>query len=368
MHGGSVTRQVAGLVTVSMLGTIYTDIAIDPSPGLSVDDAASMLRVTTGRQLAFGEVPSLVILPMLTGRYALAYRATMANETTYFIDAGTGDVLWQVSERREQGQVGVGTGVLGDLKKMSTTLVGGTFRTQDQLRPSGITTLDTRGSATSLQRLLENAASTDADFSTDSDNSWADPRVVDAHVHSGWTTDYFFKRFGWSGFDGIGSRLFTIVHRSLVNNAFFTPPPFGPGRSGAVVFGDSSGGVPVTALDVAAHEVMHGVTYFSVRRRTGSGLLDALFIDRFGPTSVTIASQTFPCNTTVWSSGGVQYPFLCDAGRYVMTSNHPGAANEAFSDVFGTSAEFFFQPPGSGPLKADYVIAEDVPAWARFVR
>jgi Zn-dependent metalloprotease len=30
------------------------------------------------------------------------------------------------------------------------------------------------------------------------------------------------------------------------------------------------------------------------------------------------------------------------------------------SDVFGTSVEFFFQPVGSGPLKADYLIGEDI--------
>ena len=40
--------------------------------------------------------------------------------------------------------------------------------------------------------------------------------------------------------------------------------------------------------------------------------------------------------------------------------NESGALNEAFSDMMGTSAEFFFQPPGSGPLNADYLIGEDV--------
>jgi thermolysin len=39
--------------------------------------------------------------------------------------------------------------------------------------------------------------------------------------------------------------------------------------------------------------------------------------------------------------------------------NESGALNEAFSDIMGTSVEFFFQPPGDGPLKADYLIAED---------
>ena len=29
--------------------------------------------------------------------------------------------------------------------------------------------------------------------------------------------------------------------------------------------------------------------------------------------------------------------------------NESGALNEAFSDMMGTSVEFFYQPPGSGP-------------------
>jgi thermolysin len=40
--------------------------------------------------------------------------------------------------------------------------------------------------------------------------------------------------------------------------------------------------------------------------------------------------------------------------------NESGALNEAFSDIMGTSIEFFFQPAGSGDLKADYLIGEDV--------
>jgi thermolysin len=40
--------------------------------------------------------------------------------------------------------------------------------------------------------------------------------------------------------------------------------------------------------------------------------------------------------------------------------NESGALNEAFSDVMGASAEFFFQPAGNGPLKADYLMGEDV--------
>jgi thermolysin len=44
----------------------------------------------------------------------------------------------------------------------------------------------------------------------------------------------------------------------------------------------------------------------------------------------------------------------------LIYEGEPGALNEAFSDIMGTSIEFFFQPPGSGPLQADYLVGEDV--------
>jgi thermolysin len=40
--------------------------------------------------------------------------------------------------------------------------------------------------------------------------------------------------------------------------------------------------------------------------------------------------------------------------------NESGALNEAFSDIMGTSVEFFYQTPGTGRGQADYLIGEDV--------
>ena len=52
---------------------------------------------------------------------------------------------------------------------------------------------------------------------------------------------------------------------------------------------------------------------------------------------------------------------MCDAaGRFVRGANHAGAVNEALADVIGTGAEFFFHPPGTGPLRADYQSGEDI--------
>jgi hypothetical protein len=57
---------------------------------------------------------------------------------------------------------------------------------------------------------------------------------------------------------------------------------------------------------------------------------------------------------------GNRRPAFCSNGRYVLGASHVGAINEAVSDMFGTSVEFFYQPVGSGPLKADYETGEDI--------
>ena len=41
--------------------------------------------------------------------------------------------------------------------------------------------------------------------------------------------------------------------------------------------------------------------------------------------------------------------------------DEPGALNEAFSDIMGASIEYFYQPLGSGPNKADWLDRRGMP-------
>jgi Zn-dependent metalloprotease len=76
---------------------------------------------------------------------------------------------------------------------------------------------------------------------------------------------------------------------------------------------------------------------------------------------VTSGGSTLSCDTTtVTLPDGRRFPLFCDAGRFALLSNHGGAINEAFSDVFGIAAEFFHHPVGNGPLQADYKLGEDM--------
>ena len=368
VYGGSLVRQTAGGVTVSVIGTLLTGITVDPTPTLSAARVAAILGEVSGASLVATSAPRLTVFRMFDGTDRLTYRATMTDMRTYFVDADTGQVVWSTAAVVTQRAVGLGTGAVGDHKKISATQAAGTFRSHDRFRPAPIRTYDTRGRLDVVGRILFGGLVFDSDFPTDADNTWTDPHVVDAHVHTGWAVDYVYKQHAWSGVDNRNSAITTIVDSSPFTeyNAFFAPPPFGPGEVGVFAYGSTDDGVPITALDVVAHEFMHGVTSAALRHRTGGEYEDQFELGPPGPTTVTFEGRTLACATatltvTDEADEPQEFPFLCDAeGRFVRGANHAGAVNEALSDVIGTGAEFFFHPPGTGPLRADYQSGEDI--------
>lgn len=357
VYGGDLTRQTDRGITVSIFGNVYMGIDVNPAPSITVNQARDTLENLSGSTVARPDDPTLMILPTLDGRFALVYRASMRNAVTYFLDAHDGQVVMEVNEIMHQTAVGRGRGAQGDIKKMSTTSSGGVYRSQDQLRPAPIFTLDTRGNSASFQRLQQGGPAVETDLAIDTDNDWTQAAVVDAHAHLGWVYDYFFKSHRYQGLNGRNAPVFGVVapRALLPSNAFFIPPPFGPNAGGGMFFGEGPSGGPMTALDVTAHELMHGVTFFAVGQRTGRQFGPGLFME-LGPSSVTIGGQTFPCS----ESGIAGRPFFCSGGRYVLVADHTGAINEGLSDIFGTAVEFAFHPSGVGALRADYTMGEDL--------
>jgi bacillolysin len=295
------------------------------------------------------------VLPTDERGYALTYRGTLSNLRTVFIDASSGDVLFEFSLMREQSGIGLGTGVLGDAKKIATQPLGGVFLTRDLIRPAELRTLDMRRDADRfVDRLLGvffgSEPTGDQDLSVDDDNRWEDGAVVDVHAALGWTYDYLLTQLGWAGLDGNDGAVDAFVRpfdaaeivaqatqcavgalspevcevvvflRGLVDNAGYFLPAI-PGSTGVMVFGEPFFlPLPLTAVDIIAHEMAHGVTFFTAR-----------------------LGNTAP-------------------------PNEPGAIDEAFSDIIGTAVEFYVQPPGNGPLRADYLLGEDSGAPARSLR
>jgi len=331
VFGGDVARQAdsAGL-TESAFGTLYQGIDIDPSPAVDEDRARTLFQERTGATLDSSSTPELVVLPLDDGRYVLAWRLrvkTSHDARQYFIDARTGAALLDYTDRKTQSAVGRARGVLGDTKKISVRTTTGRFLTADELRPPSIQTYDMQGNPGRVNdALLGTVTLSTTDLASDTDNDWSDGAVDDAHVYAGYTYDFYFKRFGRHGLNNADIRVQNLVHpvrRSdlftyidefpdFFINAFYDTNGvmvYGEGLPAGFTLGGQTWDFLAGGLDIVAHELSHGVTEFTSN---------------------------------------------------LIYRNESGALNESFSDMMGTSAEFFFQPAGSGNLKADYLIGEDV--------
>ena len=372
VHGGGVSRQLDRGVTVSLFGTIHRDIDLDTAPRLSPGEALRLIEQRAGTGSAINASPTLVILSHHVHGYVLAYRATMRDLQTWFLDAHDGSLVHVEGETREQGAaaVGVGVGIRGNRKKLSTSQAGGGFQAYDRLRPGEIVTLDLAHNAALTEILLDPQGPSwrPSNVASDADNEWSDAAVVDAHAYSGFMYDYLAARHAWHGMNGRNGRMFSMVNVGKdFPNAFFVPPPFGPEGSGAVVFGQDEG-VPLVSLDVVGHEIQHGVTHFSVAQRGADGLLDSYYYV-LGPSRFSLQTSTgqfsVVCGQRFRYSRNAQpglanrvFRFFCREGRFVLFANHGGAINEAYSDMFGTAVEFsvFESDPSLIP---DYTMGED---------
>jgi Zn-dependent metalloprotease len=329
--GAEITRQSDDSgATVSLFGGIYSGVDVDTTPYVTVEEATAMIASISGVAPGPLRPPRLLIAP-IDGRFVLAYSATVFTRhgaVALLLDAHTGDLLQQTAGVQEQSAIGVGTGVLGDRKKVSVSASSGTYTADDLLRPPSLVTYDMHGD---LQRTLDylNGYTTLAasDRASDTDNAWSDGAAVDAHAYSGYFYDYYFKRFGRRGLDDNNFHMISLVHpvrrdafRSQTSdvvglfytNAFYSGNGimvYGEGLPGGITAGGQTWNYVAGALDVVAHELTHGVTDFT--------------------------SQ-------------------------LIYENESGALNESFSDMMGTAVELFYQPPGSGPMQGDYLIAEDV--------
>lgn len=114
-------------------------------------------------------------------------------------------------------------------------------------------------------------------------NTWVDPAAVSAHNHAGISYDYFYNTFGRNSIDGQGGNIISVVNTAIKNNAIWN------GDLNLMIYGQ--GDVDflqevsfANSLDVAAHEMTHGVVENSVDLpyEFQSGALDESFADIFG--------------------------------------------------------------------------------------
>jgi Zn-dependent metalloprotease len=328
VFGAELVRQAEGGATVSLFATLYPDSGLDLHPALSPAAArAAAERASGGR--ASEQPPGLFVMPRSAGSFALVYRVlvwTGADLRADFVDARSGALLLSLDEIHTATAVGLGRGVLDEPEKLSAESLAGGFVLRDGLRPAVLSTYDMGGNLSRTGAvLLGNATLEDSDLARDEDNNWtSDPAAVDAHAYAGLVYDYYFKRFGRRGLDDADLGIGSLVHpvrrgdesaytrqqvELFYTNAFYAGHGMMVYGEGGIRSAGKTWNYTAGALDIVGHELTHGVTEFSSR---------------------------------------------------LVYRDESGALDEAFSDVMGTSIEFFYQPPGKGPLQADYLIGEDV--------
>jgi Zn-dependent metalloprotease len=221
------------------------------------------------------------------------------NQLHVITDAATGKKLFEF-----QGiENATGTG---------KTLYSGTVSLTTSGSGSSYTLTDASRGNHKTYNLKHTSSSGTGTLFTDTDNTWGtgtasssttdQTAAADAAYGAQETWDFYKSAFGRSGIKNDGVGAYSRVHYgSSYVNAFWDDSCF------CMTYGDGSGNThPLTSLDVAGHEMSHGVT----------------------------------ANTA-----GLEY------------SGESGGLNEATSDIFGTGVEFY---AGNSSDVGDYLIGEKI--------
>ncbi len=277
--------------------TLQRPLQLDPVAKVSRADA-----VATATRAFDGTVSSTDarrVVDAIGSRPAAAWEVTLtgvrADQTPsvlhVVVDGATGGV------RRSADEVRTGTGYskYSGTVAIATSGSAGAYKLSDPTR-GGNNTTDLGGSTFGNGTLF-----------SDADDQWGNGSTtdratagVDAHYGSQVTFDYYKNVLGRNGIFNNGTGVRSRVHYGNgYNNAFWD--------GSQMTYGDGSGNTrPLTELDVAGHEMSHGVTE-------------------------NTANLTY--------------------------SGESGGLNEATSDIFGTSVEFY---ANNAADIGDYLIGEKI--------
>ncbi|MFJ3799447.1 M4 family metallopeptidase [Streptomyces sp. NPDC090088] len=303
LGGDLVVHDSAGRLTVSRASK--ANLAV-PSTKARISSAAAKAQALTLAAKAGAERPAVDAGPRLvvwaaSGKPALAWESVVGgfqddgtpNELHVITDAASGKRIFQY-----QGiETGTGTGQFNGTVPLGTTLSGSTYQLVDGDR-AGHRTYD-----------LNQGTSGTGTLFTDDNDVWGDGTPanrqtagVDVAFGAAATWDFYKNVFGRNGIRNDGVAAYSRAHYGNgYVNAFWSDTCF------CMTYGDGSGNThPLTALDVAAHEMSHGVTA---------------------------------------ATAGLTY------------SGESGGLNEATSDIFAAAVEFYENLPADVP---DYLVGEKI--------
>ena len=254
--------------------------------------------------------------------------------TDFFIDAHTGEVLKSWDTLHTTAATGSGKSQYSGTQSISTNTVTSGYEMSDKVRSMAFTT-----------RNLNHATSGTGTIYTDADNTWGDSAnyvegssttaangqtaAVDAHFGTMKTFDMYKNVFGRNGINGAGKATYNRVHYSnSYDNAFWSDSCF------CMTYGDGSSFKTLTALDVAGHEMTHGVTATSAKLNYSgeSGGLNESMSDIFG--TMTEFYGKGGGTTTIPTTGGnwtIGEQLATKPLRYMYKPSLDGASRDAWS-------------------------------------
>ncbi len=269
----------------SVTDAFVPGIAVDTTPKLSADQAIGRAVPLHGCATCLTAPPAgdLWVLRH-EGRDRLTWRVQLRIEDgthrtslpVMFIDAHDGELVWQYDNL----QTGSGPSLYSGTITFDTTLHSGLYYMEDLTRKLG--TFDLKNGSSTLYRFE------DADDVFDGASQRAG---LDAHYGALKTYEYLKNVHNRDGIDGNGgpttqlavdgvTRLITsrVHYGTNYNNAFW--------NGTQMTYGDGDGSYfsPLVSLDVAGHEMMHGVTQHTAGLVYAgeSGALNESYSDVFG--------------------------------------------------------------------------------------
>ncbi len=229
-----------------------------------------------------------------------------------YIDANSGNVLFKENRICTSSVIGTAVTKYSGTKQIITDSVSaGVYNLRDMTRGAGVITYN----------LAKGTNYGTATIFADADNYWntttnQDDAANDAHFGAEKTYDYYLNIHGRNSYDNAGSNLLSYVHYSNnYNNAYWDGV--------RMTYGDGNGTTfsPLTELDICGHELTHGVTEYSSNLTYSyeSGALNEAFSDIFGVTIDFYANG----NNADWLIGNKSYTPATpnDALRYMNNPN-----------------------------------------------
>ncbi|MFE7591533.1 M4 family metallopeptidase [Kitasatospora sp. NPDC057512] len=269
--GDLVVHQKADGSVKSVDKAVAARIALpDTTPKIAADQAVAQVtagvRATIGARADADESPltevhqagkAELVVWATDGNPRLAYRTTVEGRRAdgtpsrqiLVTDAADGRVL--ATHETIETAAGTGNGVFVGQVPLATTQSGSDYQLKDAGR-GGQSTSDLNNGSDGTGSLFANTSNSFGDGTVNNRESAA----VDAQFGAATTWDFYKSTFGRNGIrnDGVGA-LSRVHYGSNYVNAFWDDSCF------CMSYGDGSNNTaPLTEIDVAGHEMSHGVT------------------------------------------------------------------------------------------------------------